>query len=365
MAFLKCLLISTVFAVLISNVVAAPTRRHMGSSSSTSSSSSGSPTSIDSDAQGDCAECPGPTTSSSGVSTTSPPPPPPPSTDSPTCAPTSTTAPAPALPTTTAASGSLTDTARIGLLVPFTAKTDTAESVQTFVQSASSLAAAEPGTLQWFGASAQNASTPDLFVFDTFATEDDRKAHLAGQVAGGLLSQISSLTSLEILPYDIYAIKSLNNETAVASATACVNFGLRVFFNATSADTVAGAMRVCTDGLALIEAEAGTLNWVCGQIPGTLTFLILDSFATEEARDTHLNGKFVASLVAAVGVSVNAPDVVKIEIFTGTTKADAGSGEESDGGFVNTTTGSSDNETSGDIPDDLSRTDGWVSSGSD
>lgn len=208
---------------------------------------------------------------------------------------------------TSSGTPSLTNSATVGLLVPFTAREDTAESVKTFVQGATDLAAAEPGTLQWFGSAVQNVTTADFLVFDTFANAADRDAHLAGDVAAGLLAQIgthffspqaaaplllsvltpraaaASLTTIDVIPFDILAIKSKNDAAAAtSSATAGVTLGLRVLFNATSADTVAQVQDLCRSGLAQIEAEVGTLNWICGQVPQTQTFVILDSFATED-----------------------------------------------------------------------------------
>ena len=71
-------------------------------------------------------------------------------------------------------------------------RANTAAAVQQFVTDATPLAAAEPGTLQWFGAQFENKTEQDFLIFDTFATEAARDAHLGGDVAAGLLSQIGT-----------------------------------------------------------------------------------------------------------------------------------------------------------------------------
>ncbi|KZV87115.1 hypothetical protein EXIGLDRAFT_840226 [Exidia glandulosa HHB12029] len=233
----------------------------------------------------------------------------------------------------------ITNSAKLGLLVPFTAQPDTAADVQSFVQGATPLAAAEPRTLQWFGASLQNITDNELIVFDTFATEEDREAHLGGQVAAGLLSQIGALSSLNVIPYDIFAIKSTNDDAAVASPTSGVTVGLRIFFNASSESTIPQVHQFCGDSLALINAEPGTKNWICGQIPNTQTFLILDSFDNEDSRNVHLQGKFAQSLFGIAGTLIDTPDVQMIQIFAGTSKPedDGVSDPQSEAGATATT----------------------------
>ena len=85
-----------------------------------------------------------------------------------------------------------------------------------------------------------------------------------------------------MIPFDVLAVKSLNDDAAATSDTAGVTLGLQVLFNATSAETVTQVQQLCQAGLEAIKKEQGTVNWLCGQIPGTQTFVILDSFATEE-----------------------------------------------------------------------------------
>jgi len=49
--------------------------------------------------------------------------------------------------------------------------------------------------------------------------------------------------------------------------------------------------------LPLAEAEQGTIRWYALQI-GPYTFGIFDTFAVEEGRQAHLDGKIAAALMA-------------------------------------------------------------------
>ncbi|MEM9467071.1 MAG: antibiotic biosynthesis monooxygenase [Actinomycetota bacterium] len=68
------------------------------------------------------------------------------------------------------------------------------------------LANAEPGTAVWF-AVRTDAST--FWIFDAFATEDDRQAHAGGEIVAALSANASRLLAdaPEILPADVLAAK--------------------------------------------------------------------------------------------------------------------------------------------------------------
>jgi quinol monooxygenase YgiN len=70
-----------------------------------------------------------------------------------------------------------------GLLVILEAKPDKAEELGAFLAQARPLAVAEPGTVTWY---AFRLSDTTYGIFDTFAGEDGRQAHLKGPIAAAL-----------------------------------------------------------------------------------------------------------------------------------------------------------------------------------
>jgi quinol monooxygenase YgiN len=66
--------------------------------------------------------------------------------------------------------------------------------VEEFLKQARSLAEAEPATVTWYAAKLG----PSTFaIFDTFHTEEGRKAHLNGQIAKALFAKAKELFAKE------------------------------------------------------------------------------------------------------------------------------------------------------------------------
>jgi quinol monooxygenase YgiN len=70
-----------------------------------------------------------------------------------------------------------------GLLAILDAKPGKGEELATFLQHARELAAAEEGTVTWY---AFRLSETRYAIFDTFADEDARQAHLGGEIPAAL-----------------------------------------------------------------------------------------------------------------------------------------------------------------------------------
>lgn len=70
-----------------------------------------------------------------------------------------------------------------GLLVILEAKLDKAEELGAFLAQAQPMAVAEPDTVTWY---AFKLSETTYGIFDTFAGEDGRQAHLNGPIAAAL-----------------------------------------------------------------------------------------------------------------------------------------------------------------------------------
>src|SRR5579862_2268713 len=86
------------------------------------------------------------------------------------------------------------------------AKHDKAEDVAALLAGALPLAEAEPGTINWYAA---RTSPTTFWIFDTFATEDARQAHINGPIAAALMAKADELLAAppEILAADVLASK--------------------------------------------------------------------------------------------------------------------------------------------------------------
>ena len=86
------------------------------------------------------------------------------------------------------------------------AKPGRAGDVAELLKGALPLAQAEAHTVAWYAA---RSSETTFWIFDTFATEDDRQAHLSGQIAAALMANADELLAQppEILPAEVLAAK--------------------------------------------------------------------------------------------------------------------------------------------------------------
>jgi quinol monooxygenase YgiN len=81
---------------------------------------------------------------------------------------------------------------RLALLARFTAKPGKEADVAAFLESALPLANAEATTTVWFGV---RISEREFGVFDAFADEAGRQAHLTGPIAQALFAKAPELFS--------------------------------------------------------------------------------------------------------------------------------------------------------------------------
>jgi quinol monooxygenase YgiN len=78
----------------------------------------------------------------------------------------------------------------IGLLVTLEARAGKEADAEAFLKSAQPLALNEKGTLKWY---AFKIGPRKFGIFDTFASEEGRNAHLTGEIAKTLGAQASEL----------------------------------------------------------------------------------------------------------------------------------------------------------------------------
>ena len=78
----------------------------------------------------------------------------------------------------------------IGLLVTLEARSGKEADAEAFLKSAQALALNEKGTLKWY---AIKLGPRKFGIFDTFANEAGRSAHLSGEIAKALGARASEL----------------------------------------------------------------------------------------------------------------------------------------------------------------------------
>src|SRR5262245_66246900 len=95
----------------------------------------------------------------------------------------------------------------VGLFVRLVAKEGKERAVEDFLRSGLELAQAESGTLQWY---AVRFDQRTFAIFDTFATEEGRQAHLSGRIAAALMAKAADLLAEppRIERHDILAAKT-------------------------------------------------------------------------------------------------------------------------------------------------------------
>lgn len=140
--------------------------------------------------------------------------------------------------------------AKIGLLVPLHAKPDQVEAVANFLGVGYTLMTGnqEPETLQWFAVKYEDQ--PVYAIFDTFAAESGRKAHIDGKVADALRANASTLLaqSPDIAGGHIEILASKVKPTGAESdVKRGVTKGLRVLLKAKASkiDVVREFLKVC------------------------------------------------------------------------------------------------------------------------
>lgn len=95
---------------------------------------------------------------------------------------------------------------KFALLARMVAKEGKEAEVLAFLKSALSLAEAEPETVKWY---ALQLNENTFGIFDTFETEDGRKAHLQGQIAAALMANAAELLAVDpVIEFvDLLAVK--------------------------------------------------------------------------------------------------------------------------------------------------------------
>jgi quinol monooxygenase YgiN len=97
-------------------------------------------------------------------------------------------------------------TVTLGILALLEAKAGKGDELAAFLKAGRDLAVAEEGTVTWY---AFKISDTSYGIFDTFATDDARTAHINGQIPAALAEVSAELLAREpdIQPVSLVAVK--------------------------------------------------------------------------------------------------------------------------------------------------------------
>ena len=97
-------------------------------------------------------------------------------------------------------------TVTLGILALLEAKPGKGDELAAFLKSGRDLAVAEEGTVTWY---AFKISDTSYGIFDTFATDDARTAHINGEIPAALAEVSADLLAREpeIRPVNVLAVK--------------------------------------------------------------------------------------------------------------------------------------------------------------
>lgn len=192
----------------------------------------------------------------------------------------------------------------VGLFVPLTAQPDKSEALSSFIGVGRQIVSeSEPLTTEWFGV---KLSDTKYAIFDTFADETGRDAHLNGKVAAALGENAPKL--LAEGP-EINKVEILASLVRPESAKQDAKLGLYVPLVAKpdQAETVKEFLKSACATVA--ENEPLTLQWYAFRKSET-EFGIFDTAATQEGIDAHLNGPVAAKLLAHAEALLSVPPTI-------------------------------------------------------
>ncbi len=195
-----------------------------------------------------------------------------------------------------------------GLLARVHAKPERAADVEAFLVSAQAMAREEPLTSAWF---ALKFSRSEFGIFDVFAGEEGRDAHLSGPIAAALMANASTLLSEapSIEKIDILASRlGTNPVPAEATKALLLTFAAKSGHASEVESFLHGAE-------SLVAQEAGTLAWFAVRMADG-SYGIFDVFADNAGRFAHLAGQVPRELAKhALTLLGSFPDMSMIDVL--------------------------------------------------
>ena len=194
------------------------------------------------------------------------------------------------------------------LLVRLEARPGQENELKKFLEGGRSIVQGEPATVQWF---ALRFGPTTFGIFDTFADEPGRQAHLQGQVAAALGARAPELLAQ---PPSIEKVDVLATKAPAASGAPDVHEGIVALLEARPGQE--DELRKFLEGaLPTVREEPETTHWYAIRLSPT-KFGIVDTFAAESGRQAHLNGRVAAALMArASELLAQPPSIEKVQVL--------------------------------------------------
>jgi quinol monooxygenase YgiN len=203
--------------------------------------------------------------------------------------------------------GAAAENIHTALLVRLEAKPGQEAEVRKFLEGGRAIVQGEPATVQWF---ALRFGPTSFGIFDTFADEPGRQAHLHGQVAAALGARASELLAEppSIAQVDVLATK------APSSGAPDVNVALVALLDAKPGKE-AELQKFLEDALPIVRGEPETTHWYAIRLSPT-RFGIVDTFAKDSGRQAHLQGQVAAALGArASELLAQPPSIAQVDVL--------------------------------------------------
>lgn len=196
----------------------------------------------------------------------------------------------------------------LGILARLEAKPEKKKDVQAFVESALPLAQAEPATVHWFGLKFSDST---YGIFDSFASDAGRDAHLNGKIAAALTAKAGELLGK---PPQLDKVDLLAVHVQGAAAKSSPKVAIVALMEAKPGKEKE-VEKFLVGALPLVKKEPKTLHWYAVRLSPT-KYGIFDTFADDSGREAHLNGKVAAALLGrAAELFSSAPTIEKVELL--------------------------------------------------
>jgi quinol monooxygenase YgiN len=195
-----------------------------------------------------------------------------------------------------------------GLLVRMEAKAGEEPAVEEFLQSAVPLLEREPNTAAWF---AVRFGRGEYGIFDAFADDAGRDAHLNGAVAKALMDRAAKLLEK---PPSIERVDVLHDKLPALSMGEPATKGLLLVFSAKKGRE-ADVERFLRRAQDMVDDELRTTAWFALRFQNG-EFGIFDVFPDNGARFTHLTGRVPRELAKhALTLLGGMPDMQMLDVL--------------------------------------------------
>lgn len=189
------------------------------------------------------------------------------------------------------------------ILARLEAKPGKEAEVKAFLEGGLPLAIKENGTAQWF---AFKTSDSSYGVFDTFADEAGRSAHLGGEIAKGLGAKAGELLAVppQLEKGDVI-VSNFNGNVKTAN----VKVGLVAILEAKPGKEK-DVEKLLRDAIPMVKKETKTVHWYAFRLSPS-KFGIFDTFADDAARGVHAGGEIAKAIGAKAGEILAKPPVIE------------------------------------------------------